>query len=152
MARSTLRAPALLRAITAAVAVVVLTAGPAAARPRDVTDAAATPAPGACQAADLGISVPAAITGDPDQGMGKRAWNIVFRNSAKTACSLRGWPQIVVHATGGKTVATTVSQVNYSNLAPVPDTEIVLRAGQSAVVTATSATAQPAASSAGRLG
>ena len=73
--------------------------------------------------------------------MGKRAWNIVFRNTSKTTCSLRGWPQIVVRTTAGKTVATTVSKVNYSNLAPVPDTKIVLPAGQSAIVTATSATA-----------
>ena len=141
MARSTLRTPALLRAITAAVAVVVLAAGPAAAEPHDATGAPATSAPGACQAVDLGISVPAAIAGDPDQGMGKRAWNIVFRNNAKTACLLRGWPRVAVRTTAGKAVATAVSNVNYSNLAPVPDTQIVLRAGQSAVVTATSATA-----------
>ena len=56
--------------------------------------------------------------------MGKRAWNIVFRNITKTTCSLHGWPQIVVRTTAGKTVATTVSKVNYSNLAVVPDTEI----------------------------
>ena len=140
MARSALKAPAVLRAVTAAVAVVVLTAGPALARSAapGFTEAAS---PASCQAANLHISVPNAIAGDPDQGMGKRAWNIVFRNVSKTACSLRGWPRIVVRAAAGKPVATTVSQVNYSNLAPVPDTEIDLPAGQSAIVTATSATA-----------
>jgi hypothetical protein len=137
MARSALKAPAALRAITVAVAVVLLAAGPAAARSATFTSAAS---PGPCQAADLRISVPSAIAGDPDEGMGKHAWNIVFRNVSKTACSLRGWPQIVVRTTAGKTVATTVSKVEYSNLAPVPDTEIVLPAGQNAIVTATSAT------------
>jgi hypothetical protein len=144
MAPSMLKAPAVLRAITAAAAVVVLTAGPAAVRPAALADVTATPAPthwAPCQAADLGISVPSAIAGDPDQGMGKRAWNIVFRNNSRTACSLRGWPRVLVRTAAGKTVATTVSQVNYSNLAPVPDAEIVLPARQNAIVTATSATA-----------
>ncbi|HJZ27774.1 MAG TPA: hypothetical protein VJ370_15970, partial [Streptosporangiaceae bacterium] len=71
MARSALKAPAVLRAITAAVAVVVLTAGPASARSAVSTDAAAPASPGPCQPADLGISVPNAIAGDPDEGMGK---------------------------------------------------------------------------------
>ena len=141
MARRLFKAPAILRAITAAVAVVALAAGPASARSSVVAGAAAAPSPASCQPSDLGISVPTAIAGDPDEGMGKRAWNIVFRNTSKTTCSLRGWPRIVVRTTAGKTVATTVSQVNYSNLAPVPAAEIVLPAGQSAIVTATSATA-----------
>jgi Protein of unknown function (DUF4232) len=141
MARRLFTAPAVLRAITAAVAVVALAAGPASARSGVVAGTAAAPSPAACQPSDLGISVPTAIAGDPDEGMGKRAWNIVFRNTSKTACSLRGWPRIVVRTTAGKTVATTVSNVNYSNLAPVPAAEIVLPAGQSAIVTATSATA-----------
>ena len=141
MARRLFKAPAILRAITAAVAVVALAAGPASARSGVVAGVAAAPSPASCQPSDLGISVPTAIAGDPDEGMGKRAWNIVFRNTSKTTCSLRGWPRIVVRTTAGKTVATTVSEVNYSNLAPVPAAEIVLPAGQSAVVTATSATA-----------
>jgi hypothetical protein len=95
MPRSALNAPAVLRAITAAVAVVILAAGPASARPDPSAGPAARPAPATCQAADLGISVPAAIAGDPGEGMGKRAWNIVFRNTSKAACSLRvsiqGW-------------------------------------------------------------
>ena len=139
MARRTLKTPAVLRAITAAVAVVVLSAGPASARPDRSVGPGVQPAPALCQAADLAISVPAAIAGDPAEGMGKRAWNIVFRNTSKTACSLRGWPQIVVRTATGRTVATTVSKVNYSNLAVVPDTEIVVPAGQSAIVTAQSA-------------
>jgi Protein of unknown function (DUF4232) len=141
MARSTLKAPAVLRAITAAVAVVLLTAGPASARSATIAAPAATTKTAPCQAADLGISVPAAIAGDPDQGMGKRAWNIVFRNNSKAACSLQGWPRVAVHTRGGKTIATAVSDVNYSNLATVPDTKIVLAPGQSAIVTAMSATA-----------
>jgi hypothetical protein len=141
MARRMLRAPVLLRAITVAAALVVLAPGPASARSATFPDAASPAAPLPCQATDLGISVPTAIAGDPDEGMGKRAWNIVFRNTSKTACSLRGWPRIVVRTTTGTTVATTVSRVNYSNLASIPDTQIVLTAGQNAIVTATSATA-----------
>ena len=95
MARRTLKAPAVLRAITAAVAVVVLTAGPASARSAVSTDAAVPASPASCQPADLGISVPSAIAGDPDEGMGKRAWNIVFRNTSKTtarcAAGRRSW-------------------------------------------------------------
>jgi Protein of unknown function (DUF4232) len=146
MARSTRKSPGVLWAITAAIAVVVLTAGPASAQSTAVTSAAAPAAPAAptlarCQARDLGISVPGAIAGDPDEGMGKRAWNIVFRNISKTECALRGWPQIVVRTTAGKTVATTVSKVDYSNLAQVPDTKVVLPPRRSAIVTATSAAA-----------
>ena len=141
MARSTLRTSAVLRAITAAAAVILLTAGPASARPDPVAGPRARPVPAPCRAADLDISVPLAIAGDPDRGMGKRAWNIVFRNTSKATCSLRGWPQLVVRTPAGKTIATTVSEVGYSNLAAVPDTEIVLSAGQSAIVTALSATA-----------
>ena len=141
MARRTLRTPVLLRAITAALAVVVLTAGPVSARPDPAADPVAHPAPAPCRAADLAISVPSAIAGDPAEGMGKQAWNIVFRNTSTTACSLRGWPQITVRTTTGRAVATTVSKVNYSNLATVPDTKIVVPPGQSAIVTALSATA-----------
>jgi hypothetical protein len=142
MTLSTLKAPAVLRTITAAVAVVVLTAGAASARPdRAAASPRADSAPVSCQPSDLGISVPAAIAGDPDEGMGKRAWNIVFRNTSRAACSLSGWPRIVVHGPGGKTVATAVRDVRYSNLAAVSDTQIVLAPGQSAVVTAVSATA-----------
>ena len=139
MARRTLKTPAVLRAITAAAAVVVLTAGPASGRPDPSAGPGPRPAPVPCQAADLAISVPAAIAGDPAEGMGKRAWNIVFRNTSRTACSLRGWPRIAVRTTSGKKVATAVSEVNYSNLAAVPDTEDVLPAGHTAIDTAQSA-------------
>jgi Protein of unknown function (DUF4232) len=142
MTLSTLKAPAVLRTITAAVAIVVLTAGAASARPdRAAASPRADSAPVSCQPSDLGISVPSAIAGDPDEGMGKRAWNIVFRNTSRAACSLSGWPRIVVRGPGGKTVVTAVRDVRYSNLAAVSDTQIVLAPGQSAVVTAVSATA-----------
>jgi len=73
--------------------------------------------------------------------MGKQAWNLVFRDTAGTACSLRGWPRLVVRTTAGKTVVTRISDVRFSNLAAVPDAQIILRPGQSAVVTATSSSA-----------
>ena len=141
MARSTLKPPAALRAITAAVAVVILTAGPASARPGPSADIRVRSAPVRCQAADLRISVPAAIKGDPDEGMGTRAWNIVFRNISRGACTLRGWPQIAIHTAAGKTATAVVSDVEYNNLALVPDAKIVLATGQKAVVTAMSAAA-----------
>jgi Protein of unknown function (DUF4232) len=141
MARSTLRTPVVLWAITAALALVVLTPGPVSARPDPAAGLVSRPAPAPCQAADLAISVPAAIAGDPAEGMGKQAWNIVFRNTSTTACSLHGWPRIAVRTTTGKTVATTVSMVKYSNLAAIPDAEIAVPPGQSAVVTVLSATA-----------
>lgn len=121
-------------AITAVAAIVTLTAGPASvASPRSDT--------AGCRASDLRISVPAAVRGDPAEGMGKHAWNVIFRNIASTACSLRGWPHVVVRTATGKTVVTRISDVRFSNLALVPDARIVLRPGQSAVVTAISPTA-----------
>jgi Protein of unknown function (DUF4232) len=148
MARSTRKPRKALGAMTAAVAVTVLTASPvsayaaisgpaASARPADHGRSG----PAACQPADLRINVPSAITGDPAGGMGKRAWNLVFRDTADIACSLRGWPQLVVRTPAGKAVATAISDVKFSNLAQIPDSEIVLRPGRSAIVTAMSATA-----------
>ena len=132
MARST-RPPRLaLCAITATVAVVVLAAGPASARPYPLGDRHVAQ----CQARDLSISVPAAIKGDPARGMGKQDWNVLFRNTSGTACSLGGWPRIAVHTAAGKTVATKVTDAQSSNLAVVPDTPITLRPGQTAVVSA----------------
>jgi hypothetical protein len=160
MTRSTLKLRNALGAMTTAVAVIMLSANPVSAQPAISGSAAArfaAPAssaasagysasvssePGACQPAELHVSVPAAIAGDPAEGMGKLAWNLVFRNTANTACSLRGWPQIAVRTPGGKTIPTTISDVKFSNLALVPDAEIVLPPGQSAIVTAMSATAQ----------
>jgi hypothetical protein len=145
MAASTRPPRKALWAITAAVTVAALTAGPASALPQGTQG----PSPLAvirhsstagCQASDLSISVPNAIKGDPSRGMGKQAWNLLFLNTASTACSLRGWPRIAVHTPAGKTVATTVTDAQSSNLAVVPDAQIVLPPGQTAVVTAISAT------------
>ena len=134
MARSTHLPRMALWAITATVAVVALAlaAGPASARPYPLGDRHVAQ----CQASDLSISVPTAIKGDPARGMGKQDWNLLFRNTSNTACSLGGWPRIAVHTTKGKTVATTVTDALSSNLAVVPDTPLALRPGQTAVVSA----------------
>ena len=137
MARSTSPPRKALWAITATVAVVALAAGPASARTQRPFPLAGRHAVTAqCQASDLRISVPAAIKGDPARGMGKQDWNLLFLNTSSTACSLGGWPRIAVHTTKGKTVATTVTDVQSSNLAVVPDTPVVLRPGQTSVVSA----------------
>ncbi len=137
MARSTSPPRKALWAITATVAVVALAAGPASARTQRPFPLAGRHAVTAqCQASDLRISVPAAIEGDPARGMGKQDWNLLFLNTSSTACSLGGWPRIAVHTTKGKTVATTVTDVQSSNLAVVPDTPVVLRPGQTSVVSA----------------
>jgi Protein of unknown function (DUF4232) len=148
MARSTLKPRKALAAIAVAVAVTVLGAVPVSAHAAVSGRAAPThsaehgrSAPAPCLPADLRINVPSAIAGDPAGGMGKQIWNLVFRDTADTACTLRGWPHLVVRTPAGKTVATTISDVNFSNLAQIPDAEIVLRPGQSAIVTAMSATA-----------
>jgi hypothetical protein len=128
-------------AVAAAVAVVTLTltAGPVSAQPSaSGVTAAPRSDPAGCRASDLLIRVPAAIQGDPAEGMGRQAWNVVFRNAASTACSLDGWPRVAVRTTAGKTVVTRISDVRFSNLAVVPDAQVVLRPGQSAVVTAMS--------------
>jgi Protein of unknown function (DUF4232) len=135
MVRSTSPPRMALWVIVATVAVVVaLAAGPASARPEPL---AGRPAGAAqCQASDLRISVPAAIKGDPARGMGKQDWNLLFLNTSSTSCSLDGWPRIAVRTTAGKTVATKVTDVQSSNLALVPDTPIVVRPGQTSVVSA----------------
>jgi hypothetical protein len=124
--------------MTAVVAVALLTAGTASAKPLAFGPAASSVA---CRAGQLAISVPDAIKGDPAEGMGKQAWNVLFRDTGRTACSLRGWPRAAFRSRAGKAVAVTISDVTFSNLAPVPDSRIVLRPGQSAVVTAISAAA-----------
>jgi hypothetical protein len=136
MARSPLTTRTAPWAMSAVVAVAMLTAGTASAEPLAFGPAASL---AACQPGQLAISVPDAIRGDPAEGMGKQAWNVLLRDTARTACSLRGWPRIVFRGTTGKAVAVTISDVAFSNLAPVPDARIVLRPGQSAVVTAVSA-------------
>jgi Domain of unknown function (DUF4232) len=141
VARRTFPPRTALWVITAVAAVVALSPVPASALPT-ASGAPASPrtAVAACRASDLLISAPAAIQGDPAEGMGKHAWNLVFRDMAGTACSLHGWPQLAVRTTAGKTVVTRISDVQFSNLAVIPDSPVVLQPGQSAVVTATSPT------------
>jgi Protein of unknown function (DUF4232) len=129
-------------AVATATVILALTAVPAAAQPAGSGATAPHRAETAgCQAGDLRIRVPAAIKGDPAEGMGRQAWNVVFRNVGGTACSLRGWPEAVVRTTAGKTVRTRISDVRFSNLAVIPEAQIVLRPGQSAVITAMSSAA-----------
>ncbi|HTX26592.1 MAG TPA: DUF4232 domain-containing protein [Streptosporangiaceae bacterium] len=137
MARSTRPPRTALWAIIATVGAVALTAGPATALSAPLALGRASGA-ATCQASDLHISVPVAIKGDPAQGMGKQAWNLLFRNTGSTACSLRGWPRIAVRTPKGKPVATTVTDAQASNLAVIPDARIVLWPGQTGVVTAIS--------------
>ena len=119
MARITLTPPVAVRAMTAVAAALLFAAGLASAQPASAAPAAAQSAAAACQAADLSITIPAAIEGDPDRGMGKRAWNIVFRNTSQVSCHLRGWPRIAVRTSAGKTIPTTVSDVTSNNLAVI---------------------------------
>ena len=143
MARRTFPPRTALWVITAVAAVIALSPVPASALP-SASGVSASPHArtdvAACRASDLRISAPAAIQGDPAEGMGKHAWNLVFRDIAGTACSLHGWPQLAVRTTAGKTVVTTISDVEFSNLAVIPDSPVVLQPGQSAVVTAMSPT------------
>ena len=144
MVRGALPLRAVLWAVTASVAIAALTTGQASAWTSVPGSAAARrSSPARCQPGELRISVPAAIPGDPAEGMGKHAWNVVFRNIASTTCSLRGWPRIMVRTTTGKAVPASISEVRFGNLAPIPDSPVVLRPGQSAVVTAMSPTASP---------
>ena len=126
-----------------AAAVIALSTIPALAQP-SASSAPAAPRSGtaACRTGDLRISAPATIAGDPADGMGKQVWNLVFRNIGRTSCSLRGWPGLAVRTRAGKSVATKISDVKFSNLAVVPDTPVVLLPGQSAVVTAMSRAAR----------
>ena len=149
MVRGALPLCTALWAALASVVIATLTAGQASAW-TSASGSAAAPrsaqvrsAPAQCQASQLRISVPAAIPGDPAVGMGKHAWNVVFRNAGSTTCSLRGWPRVMVRTTTGKAVAARISDVKFGYLAPVPDSRVVLHPGQSAVVTAMSPTASP---------
>ena len=142
MARRTFPPRAVCWVIAVAVAVVALSTVPASALPASGASASPRTVTAACRANDLNISVPAAIAGDPAEGMGKQAWNLVFRDIAGTACSLRGWPQLAVRTTAGKKVITRIDDVRFSNIAVVPDAPIVLQPGQAAVVTVISPTAR----------
>ena len=121
--------------IVATVAVVVaLAAGPASARPFPLAGRHAGAAQ--CQASDLRISVPAAIKGDPAREWGSKTGICCSSTHRARPARYGGWPRIAVHTTAGKTVATTVTDVQSSNLALVPDTPIVVRPGQTSVVSA----------------
>jgi len=95
--------------------------------------------PGACGPAQLRVSVPEQIPGDPQRGMDKQSWNIVLRNTGTVSCSLRGWPVITARATGGRAVPMAVRDATFSNLATVPERQVILAPGDAAVVTAMSA-------------
>ena len=123
---------ALLALTTAAVSVLALTmsAIPALARP----SAAGRQQYRACTASQLSMTLPKAIAGDPADGMGKVAWNILLRNASHANCSLSGWAGVSITA-AGKPVAVTSQDVSFSNLAQVRPQRIALTAGQQAVVT-----------------
>src|SRR5205809_2784803 len=98
-----------------------------------------TGGPAACGPAQLRVSVPEQIPGDPQRGMDKQSWNIVLRNTGTLSCSLRGWPVITARTAGGRAVPLAVRDVTFSNLAAVPERQVILAPGDAAVVTAMSA-------------
>jgi Domain of unknown function (DUF4232) len=128
--RHKLAAPLALTAATACVLALTMSAAPALAKP---SASGGHPSP-ACAASQLSMTVPTAIAGDPTEGMGKLAWNILLRNTGNAGCSLSGWPRLSVTA-AGRPVAVTSQDVSFSNLAPVRPQSIALAAGQQAVVT-----------------
>jgi len=97
----------------------------------------------ACGPAQLRISVPAQIPGDPQRGMDKQSWNIVLRDTGPAPCTLRGWPELTARSGSGRAVPLAVRDAGFSNLAAVPERRIVLAPGDAAVVTAMSADEQP---------
>ena len=100
-------------------------------------------APRACGPAQLRVSVPEQIPGDPQRGMDKQSWNIVLRDTGTVSCSLRGWPAITARASNGRAVPLAVRDAAFSNLAAVPERQVVLAPGDAAVVTAMSADELP---------
>jgi hypothetical protein len=121
-------------------AAVALTAGtvPAGAAVR-TAGLPGTGGPAACGPAQLRVSVPEQVRGDPQRGMDKQSWNIVLRNTGTVSCSLRGWPVITARAAGGRAVPLAVRDATFSNLAAVPERQVILAPGDAAVVTAMSA-------------
>jgi hypothetical protein len=105
-----------------------------------------------CAPAHLRISVPEQIPGDPQRGMDKQSWNIVFRNAGPAACSLHGWPAISARDGSGRAVPLTVRDAAFSNLAAVPVRQVVLAPGEAAVVTGMAADEQPACTISWTLG
>ena len=128
--RGKLAAPLAVTAAAASALALAMSSGPALARLSPVGSGAY----GACRAGELSMSVPQAIAGDPTQGMGKLAWNILLRNTGQAACSLSGWPDLSVTA-AGQQAAITSQDVAFSNLGQVRPETVTLAAGQQAVVT-----------------
>lgn len=124
-------------------AVVALTAGTGPARAAVRTAGPpGTGGPAACGPAQVRVSVPEQIPGDPQRGMDKQWWNIVLRNTGTASCSLRGWPAITAKASNGQAVPLAVRDVTFSNLAAVPVRQVILAPGDAAVATATAADGQ----------
>ena len=125
-------------------AAVALTAGtgPAGAAVR-ATRPGGTGGVTACAPAQLRVSVPEQIPGDPPRGMDKQWWNIVLRNTGTASCSVRGWPAIAARAGNGRAVPLAVHDVTFSNLAAVPERQVILAPGDAAVATAIAADEQP---------
>jgi Protein of unknown function (DUF4232) len=123
-------------------AAVALGAGPAGATVR-TAGPAGTGAGAVCGPAQLRVSVPEQIPGDPQRGMDRQSWNIVLRNNGTVSCSLRGWPAITARASSGRAVPLAVRDAAFSNLAAVPERQVILAPGDAAVVTAMSADEQP---------
>ena len=125
-------------------AAVALIAGAA---PAGATVLAAGPAGtggvAACGPAQLRISVPEQIPGDPPRGMDRQSWNILLRNTGTVSCSLHGWPAITARASDGRAVPLAVRHAGFSNLAAVPERQVILGPGDAAVVTAMAADEQP---------
>src|SRR5204863_7174690 len=117
-------------------------AGPAGAAVR-TAGPPGTGRPAACGPAQLRVSVPEQIPGDPQRGMDKQSWNIVLRNSGTVSCSLRGWPAITARAGSGRAVPLAVRDATFSNLAAVPERQVILAPGDAALVTAMSADELP---------
>lgn len=116
--------------MVASTAMMTAVAAPASAGPAAPGGASPT-----CQPAQLRITAPASIPGDPDAGLGQTSWNIALRNRSDASCSLRGWPGLLVRGPSGAAVPIRVADVRASNLRAVPDAEVNLRPGASAVVT-----------------
>lgn len=146
-ARRFVASGSILRVMTATAAVALAMAGSMAAAQPSAADTVHNVAVSArssshdCGPRQLHISVPDSIRGDPAEGMGSRSWNILLRNVSASVCAIRGWPRIVVLEASGREVATSVSDVKFSNLGPVPDSRITIRPGRGAVVTVTGAAA-----------
>jgi hypothetical protein len=96
----------------------------------------------ACAASQLSMTVPTSIAGDPANGMGSVAWNIMLSNTSQAPCSLSGWAGVSITA-AGQPVAIASQDVQFSNLAQVRPQPIVLTAGQQAVITVQAGDSNP---------